>query len=196
MTYIIPRWEYRIFAEKLNEVEAKIREFSELENTKQSSEVYLISAAANEHNVKVRDSNLDIKKLMDQNDGFEQWHPIHKSPFPINSDIITNELFPALNAKVPAMERTEYTFQQFIDELIIRHPQLYIVQVSKVRHTFFVNDCKTEVADVVINNAEIRTVSIESEDIEKLKMTAKMLGISTYENENYIKAIKKTIGMV
>jgi len=195
MIHIIPRWEFRIFAEKFDDVETKIRELSELDNNKQSSEVYLISSATNDYNVKVRDSHLDIKKLNEEKSGFEQWHPIHNSSFPIESDVINNELFPALKSIAPQMDRTEYTFQQFIDELIIRHPDLYIVQVSKVRYTFYINDCKTEIADVVINNAEIRTASIESEDIDKLMETKKMIGMENYENVNYVKAIKRTIGM-
>lgn len=195
MTDIIPRWEFRIFAGKLADVESKIREYSEPENTKQSPEVYIISNSNNEYNVKVRDSSLDIKQLIEQKSGFEKWYPIHKSEFPLKSEIIKNEFFPALKANVPQIERNEYTFQQFLDELIIRHTELYIIQVSKVRHTFYINECKTEVADVVINNAEIRSASIESEDIDKLTYTRKLLGMENYENVNYIQAIKRTIGM-
>jgi len=192
----VNQWEYRIFADKFDEIEENIREHAELISTKQIMEVYFITNSNNDFDVKTSDNHLEINRVVTSDSGFEQWQPVHKKSFPLNADFIKSELFPVLNADAPPMQRDDYTFQQFLDELIIRHPALFIVQVSNVLYTFDVAGCAAEVADVVINNSKIRTVCIRSEDTQKLNQTSKYLGIGSYENVNYIKAIKKVIGII
>ncbi len=195
MTQIIPRWEFRVFIEDIDDVNKKIRALSEVEKTSESSEVYLISSTQNEINIKIRDNLLDIKKLTMQKSDLEQWQPILKNSFPMKSDVIKNNIFPLLNADIPELKRDEYTLEQFLDELVIRHRDLIIVQVSKKRYSFIINECMVEIADVLINNTPVSTACIESTEIDKILETKKMVTMEDYENVNYIKAIKRVIGM-
>jgi len=75
MEKIIPRWEYRVFAEDLGAVEGKIREH-EVTRVKESAEDYIVCRSSG-NNVKVRDGLLDIKQLENTNeDTLEQWMPV------------------------------------------------------------------------------------------------------------------------
>ena len=75
------------------------------------------------------------------------------------------------------------------------HKDLSAVQVFKQRYGFTVNECMTEIADLLINGAAIRTVAVESSDAEAVLRAKDVLGLTEYENVNYLLAIKRIIGM-
>ena len=115
MEKIIPRWEWRTFGESFGEAEKRFAAFTP-EKVRESAEVYILSAVSND-NTKVRDLLMDIKTLQQVNeDGLEQWKPIMKGAFPLPVAEIAN-VFAAFRVQPPAFARTEYTLQQFIDEL-------------------------------------------------------------------------------
>jgi hypothetical protein len=58
-----------------------------------------------------------------------------------------------------------------------------------------VNECITEYAELLINGASIKTVSVESTDVEAILETKKLLRLEEYENVNYLRAIKRIIGL-
>jgi hypothetical protein len=104
--------------------------------------VYIVSAANNENNTKIRDLKMDIKELVEVKQDLERWNPRLKGEFPMQIDVI-----------------------------------------------------RDEIAQLLINGAAIQTVAVELEDVNSVLEAKKMLGLTDYENVNYLLAIKRVIGM-
>ena len=64
MTDIKPRYEFRIWAESLSNLQDKLRQLAAPVRTEASKETYLISAATDRCNAKIRDDLMDIKILV------------------------------------------------------------------------------------------------------------------------------------
>lgn len=195
MDGIIPRFEFRTFAQNFGMVETKMRKLSKCEGIRESSEVYIVSETNNENNTKIRDIKMDIKTLIRKKEGLEQWDPRMKGEFPMKRDIIRDEVFPAFGVEFPDFKRNEYTLDQYLNEIIVPHPQLAAVNVFKRRFAFNINGCITEIAELLINGAAIQTVAVELEDINAILGAIETLGLNEYENVNYLLAIKRVIGM-
>jgi len=195
VSQIIPRYEFRTFAQNFGIVETKMRRLSRCEQIRESSEIYIVSAANNENNTKIRDGKMDIKVLVETKQGLERWNPRMKGEFPMKTEIIRNEVFPAFGVPEPEFKRAEYTLDQYLDEIIIPHPQLAAVRVFKRRFAFTINGCITEIAHLLINGAAIQTVAVELEDVAAILKAIDMLGLTEYENINYLLGIKRIIGL-
>ena len=195
MSEIIPRYEFRTFAQNFGLVETKMRKYSKCEMIRESAEIYIVSSANDVNNTKIRDDKMDIKELVDKKKGLERWNPRMKGVFPMKTETIKNEVFPAFGVEVPGFKRDEYTLEQYLDELILPHNQLTAVRVFKRRFAFTVNGCITEIAHLLINGAAIQTVAVELEDVAAILKAMDMLGLTEYENINYLLAIKRIIGM-
>lgn len=195
MTEIKPRFEFRAFAQNLGIVEEKMRFLSPVEKIRESLEIYLMSAGNNENNTKIRDNLMDVKVFVQQKKGLEQWNPRMKGEFPISVDVIKNDVFPAFGVAMPKFARDVYTLGQYIQEIIQPHPDLVAVNVFKRRFAFTINECIAEIAEVYINGAKIMTANLESVDVDAILEAKKMTGLDSYENVNYLLAIKRMIGM-
>ena len=195
MAQIIPRYEFRTFAQNFGMVETKMRKLSQCSLIRESQEVYIVSSANNENNTKIRDTKMDIKELVEKKQGLERWNPRMKDEFPMPTDVIRNDVFPAFAVEAPEFRREIYTIDQYLGEVITPHPELTAVSVFKRRFAFTINGCITEIAQLLINGAAIQTVAVELEDIDAILEAKEMLGLTEYENVNYLLAIKRIIGM-
>lgn len=195
MNEIKPRFEFRTFAQNFGMVETRMRKLSELDKIRESSEIYIMSAGNSENNTKVRDALMDIKVFVKSEKGLEQWNPRMKGSFPMKATEIAEKVFPAFGVEVPEFKREEFTLDQFINEIIRPHKDLVPVRVVKRRFGFMVNECITEYAELLINGASIKTVAVESTDVDGILKAKEMLGLGDYENVNYLRAIKRIIGM-
>jgi hypothetical protein len=192
---IIPRYEFRTFAQNFGIVESNLRKLSRCEIIRESSEIYIVSAANDENNTKIRDNKMDIKVLVEKKKGLEQWNPRMKGEFPMKKEIIQRDVFPAFSVTEPQFNRDEYTLEQYLEEIIIPHEQLAPVSVFKRRFAFTINGCITEIAQLLINGAAIQTVAVELENVDAILKAIDILGLNDYENINYLLAIKRIIGM-
>ncbi len=195
MGEIIPRYEFRAFAQNFGMVETKMRKLSKCAMIRESAETYIVSAGNNQNNTKIRDAKMDIKELVEIKDGLERWNPRMKGEFPMSAEMLTKEVFPAFQVEMPALKRDEYTLEQYLSEVIIPHPDLAAVSVFKRRFAFTINGCITEIAQLLINGAAIQTVAVELEDIQAILKAKEILGLTEYENVNYLLGIKRVIGM-
>jgi hypothetical protein len=195
MQAIIPRYEFRAFAQNFGLIEEKIRKFSRLEKFRESSEIYILSHGNNENNVKIRYDVLDIKVFVKEEKGLQQWNPRLKAGFPMKIEVIRDDVLPALGAAVPEFNRSAYTLEQFLEDILTPHPQLALARIFKRRFGYVINDCISEIAELLINGAAIKTMALESTDIEAVLEAKKMLGLQEYENVNYLLAIKRILGM-
>ena len=178
MTEILPRYEFRAFAQNFGMVETKMRRLAKCEQIRESAEIYIISAANSENNTKIRDRKMDIKVFVEKREGLEQWNPRMKGEFPMKAEVLRKEVFPAFGVAEPGFQREEYGLQEYLDEIIFPHPQLTAVNVFKLRFAFTVNGCITEIADLLINGAAIRTVAVEHTDIGAILKAKEMLGLA------------------
>lgn len=195
MADIQPRFEFRTWAQCFGRVVEKMRTLSRCEKIRESAETYIVSAANNRNNTKIRDKLMDIKALVAERDGLEQWNPRMKGAFPIDAGILRTQVFPAFDVEMPPLARDSYTLDQYLGEVIRPHRDLAAVSVFKRRFAFTVNGCITEHAEILINGAAIQTVAVESTDVAAILEAKRMLGLGEYENVNYLRAIKRVIGM-
>jgi exopolyphosphatase/guanosine-5'-triphosphate,3'-diphosphate pyrophosphatase len=193
MEKIIPRWEYRVFAEDLGAIESKIRAH-EVTREKESAEDYIVCRVSG-NNVKVRDGLLDIKQLENVNDDtLEQWMPVMKVGFPCPADDVAR-IFSAFDLARPEMKRDEYTYDQFIDEVVGGSEELEVVKVTKKRQGFMIREVIVEVAEVTFDGVAMKTAAAEHIDPSLVMELVRELGLDALPNVNYIKAMKTAVGM-
>jgi hypothetical protein len=193
MEEIIPRWEWRTFTNDLGKAEENIRKHAE-EKTRESSEVYILSEVSMD-NTKVRDNLMDIKTLQQVNeDRLEQWLPIMKGKFPLPV-LEIEKVFKCFKVALPKFERTEYTFDQYIEEIIHPSKLLKAVNVYKKRTGFTINDCIVEIAEVKVDDKWIKTAAVEMVDPKLVIKTVKELELDRFPNINYLRGLKNLVGM-
>jgi hypothetical protein len=194
-----PRFEFRTFGQDFEEQAYKMSRLSvpvpEKVWERESDEIYILSRTNDINNTKIRDGKMDIKTFVQTKDGLEQWNPLMKGEFPIKAEVLKNDVFPAFQVEMPALEKDEYTLEEFL-AMIDAHQDLQAVKVHKERYGYMVNDTICEVGDVLINGAHVVTINSESTEIEDIKKTLKDVGLEGVENINYLQAIKRVIGMI
>lgn len=194
MNHRIPRWEWRTFNKNLDEIEEQIRSLGNPRN-KKSKELYILSSKSND-NIKIRNKIIDIKSLIKYNPDtkLEQWTVLTKSAFPIQiNDLVL--VFKAFKLNLPYLEKDEYTYLEFINELTGNIPELTIKNVVKNRNIYLTDNVIVEIAEVKFDALETRTIAVEHTDPEKVLLTLKKLRLTDYENVNYIKALKRTFNL-
>ncbi|HEX9252559.1 MAG TPA: hypothetical protein VF870_09970 [Ignavibacteriaceae bacterium] len=193
MENIVPRWEWRTFTNDLSTAEENIRKHPE-GKTRESDEVYILSEVSMD-NTKVRDNLMDIKTLQQVNeDKLEQWLPIMKGTFPLPVSEI-EKVFKCFKVALPKFERTEYTFQQYLDEVIKPSKLLKAVNVHKKRTGFTINNTIVEIAEVTVDGKVIKTAAVEMEDPTLVIKTVRELELDKFPNINYLRGLKNLVGM-
>jgi hypothetical protein len=193
---VIPRYEFRIFGNNLTDFELKIKELSEIEMTRQMDSVYLLTPWKRKNNIKIREGVMDIKNLEQEYKGLQQWNPVLVGEFPIMASVIKSVVFPALGIESPVFERKEYTLKQFVEEVVTIDPDLAVAYVWKTRHAYTIGGCITEIAEIKVNGAAIKTICIEAEDPAKVIEAKKIIGIGQeIENVSYPLALKRIMGL-
>jgi hypothetical protein len=194
-----PRFEFRTFGQDFTDASYIMSRLSVPVPKKvwerRSSEIYIMSRTNDVNNTKIRDGKMDIKTYVQTIDGLEQWNPLMKAEFPIPKATLENDVFPAFQVEMPALTQDTYTYEEFM-AMIDAHEDLQGVKVDKHRFGYMVNDTICEVGNVLINGAKVVTINSESTELEDILKTMKDVGISEYENLNYLQAIKRIIGWI
>ncbi len=194
MGEIIPRWEWRTFGKEFGVGEERIKAH-ELGTFKKSSEKYILSRNSNE-NCKIRDDLMDIKSLRQVNeDKLEQWYPTMKQSFPMKKEVIEDLFKNYFKVEVPVFERDEYTYDQYLEELVGKNPDLVIVNVYKERSIYTIEGTTVEIAETTFNGVANRTICVEHIDPALVMKVVRELGVEGYPNINYLKAMKMAVGM-
>jgi hypothetical protein len=194
-----PRFEYRTFGQNFDNAAKRMARFSQpipekvWERT--SEEIYILSRTNDINNTKIRDGKMDIKTYIQTVDGLEQWNPLMKGEFPMQMEMLKDEVFPAFQVTMPDFDKEVYTFEEFM-EMIRQHPDLQAVRVKKQRFGYMVNNTICEVANVFINGSKLVTINSESTEVADILKTVKDIQLEGVENINYLQAIKRVIGMI
>jgi hypothetical protein len=192
MSEIKPRYEFRIWSESLTPLQKKLGAMAQPRETK-SQETYLISAVTEKCNAKIRAELMDIKILIAEDRGLEQWKPIMKSGFPLGSAIIVEQVFPSLKVAAPKLAETEYSMHEFFSEVVAKEPKIAVVDVTKTRYQFNIGVCAAEYSNITINKVRRDTVAVESTDPNAVLQLVRELGINE-PNVSYIREIRRIIG--
>ena len=193
MEKIIPRWKWRTFGDDLTKGEENIKKYGNARH-RESKEIYILSKKSND-NTKIRDELMDIKSPIRINNktGLEQWTVLAKSAFPIHINDLAL-VYKAFGLKLPYLDKDEYSYEEYIKELIGKIPELKMINVEKNRHGYLIDDAIVEIAEVKFNEFTTKTIAVEHADMKVVLNTVKKLGLTEYENVNYIKAMKRTLG--
>ena len=191
MNEIKPRYEFRIWAEALASFHAKLGRLAQPKET-ESEETYLISRTTDKCNAKIRAALMDVKVLVAEDRGLEQWKPILKVGFPLESSLIAAPVFSSLELSPPPLLKSAYSLDEFLDT-VARTEGVAIVGVRKTRYQFSVGVCAAEYARVAINGVPRDTVAIESVEPDAVLRLLQELGIGE-ANTSYIREIKKVLG--
>jgi hypothetical protein len=194
-----PRFEFRSFGREFAAAHFRMSRLSmpvpEKVWERKSDEIYILSRTNDINNTKIRDGKMDIKTYVQTVDGLEQWNPLMKGEFPMKAEMLRNDVFPAFQVAMPALDKDVYTYEEFIG-IINQHPDLQAVKVRKERYGYMVNNTICEFAYVLVNGAQIVSVNSESTEVDDIKKTISDLGLEGVENINYLQAIKRVIGWI
>ena len=194
-----PRFEFRTFGQDFSESIGLMSELSipvpEKVRHRQSDEIYIVSHFNDSNNIKIRDSKIDIKTYVQTVKGLEQWNPLMKVEFPISSTKLNTDIFPSLQVELPRLTKDEYTISELL-EMIDNCLDLQAVRVQKERFGYMVNETICEVANVSINDTIVVSINSESTEIKNVLKTLDDVKLNHFENINYLKGIKRIIGMI
>src|SRR5208283_431613 len=109
------RYEFRIWAESLGGLKSRIEGMGRAARAESSEQIYLIAAATDSCNAKIRGALIDIKILSGTHGRLEQWRPVLKSGFPIEAAIIAEQIFPRLELQAPQLSKDRYIMDEFLE---------------------------------------------------------------------------------
>ena len=190
------RYEFRAFTRHLGRVEDRLRDAGTLKDIRESREIYIVSAANDDINVKLRAGLLDIKSRIGVQAGLEQWAPILKLELPLAASTLREQVLDRLGATALTLDRDHYGLDDLVEQVARPSPVLVPAQVHKCRWQFTLGDCMAEFAEVSINGAWMVTACVESVDPEAVSRAVSTLGLDAYDNESYLAAIKRVVGLI
>lgn len=193
MDRIVARWEWRTFGSDFGEAEDVIRGAATMR--KHLKERYVVSDASMA-TVKFRDHVVDVKLPLDLHaTGLEGWSPTFRSVFPLDEAVIRN-LFAAWNLRLPRLSSHAYTRDAVWNEIVEPNAALTPVEVIKQRHQGWLNRCIVEVTDVSFDGYATRSLAVISlDDPRDVVRTVRALGLSQYDNVNYVKALRHHVAL-
>ena len=191
MPPVVPRWEWRTFGDRFPAAEARL--LAAAFDLKVSREIYIVCASS-DANVKIRNDQIDVKRLQRVERDLELWSPVLKATFPIGADVVAL-VFEHWAMAPPALERPAYTLKEFLAEIVGPVRLLHAVDVAKERRGATIDGCAVEIAKLTVHVQTVETVAVEKDDPDRVLRTVRSLGLSGYRNENYVKALKRMLGV-
>lgn len=188
-----PRYEWRAWSGRLDDVAVRIRAVSNPSERSSSAEGYIVSQKPGV-NAKVRADRLDIKALLTVTDGFQQWGVAVKVQFPVTADSLAGQILPLLGVAPVPLGRANYFSEDLFEEVVKPHPDLAGVEVEKRREFYTVNGCVAELAEVTITGRQFQTAAIESVDLESLRHARHLTGLDRHENVSYPEMLRRCLG--
>ena len=100
-----------------------------------------------------------------------------KEEFPLKMEIIRDEVFPVLGVAIPEFKRIEFALTQYLEDIVNPHREWVIARVFKRRFGYRIDGCTSEIAELLINGAAIKTLAVESVNVEEVLKAKEMLGL-------------------
>jgi hypothetical protein len=184
--YAPARFEYRIWGQAFPELPSP-------DQTPESREVYLVPAAVDGSNAKIRREALEIKRLLGVHAGLQHWLPALRCPLPLPAAVIEEHLCPELGVAPPALRRASYDLAQFLAEVASALAGVRAVSLVKRRRSFEVAGSRAERTRVTIGEATLESVAIEAERFELAAPATDELKLRGAPNLDYVSAIRRIL---
>jgi exopolyphosphatase/guanosine-5'-triphosphate,3'-diphosphate pyrophosphatase len=186
-------WEWRMFGAEFGAADATFAAL-EPELVEESDEIYLL-APGTDAGVKIRAGRMEIKQLERVDEaGLERWWLALSEPFPLPPDE-ADRVCAALGVTAPPPARDAFSLDELLPLLAPAKSRVRTVMVHKLRRHYTVNDCRSEVTEVIAEGEMTRTLAIEAQDAARVIAAVRELGLSTRENIPYPRWLKAVVGM-
>lgn len=190
------RFEFRVWGDRLSAYQDRLAAIAAPSEPSESAETYILSRTTDAAGVKIRNGMLDIKLMIEQLGRLERWRPVLKAPFPLDSRLIVEQVFPSLGVATPHIAQPSYTDSDSIRDLVRPHRDLELVEVVKIRRQFELEDCTAEFAEVgIAGGARSETVQVESDNPATVLRAIAKLGLNSQTNISYVRYLKMMTGM-
>ena len=171
---IVPRWEWRIFEPS---ADAELRLSALKPDREQRSDEHYLLSLNSDASVKVRDGNIDVKRLIAVEDrGLEQWMPVMNSSWPLVRDDV-RDVVDTVGGAPRTLDRDAYDQQAFVDEVVTPDPSLLVVAVHKHRVHYTIGGCMAELSELQADGHVTRTIAVESTDPDRVVSAVGELGL-------------------
>lgn len=157
-------------------------------------ETYILSSVTNA-NVKMRAGVLDVKtRIADTFEGYQIFQPAAKYQFPMTAEDLSSAAgFLGITMRLSAHE-SAISPDEFLKSAGAQ-PSLRLVTISKERFGFTIDGVICEYGRVYLNGAMLETACVESEHPELMADVIGGLGLSKFENTNYVDIASRVIGL-
>ncbi len=180
------RFEYRIWGAAFPELPAP-------DQVPASPEVYLLPAAVDGVNVKIRGGALEIKRLLSRRAGLQHWLPALRCPLPLPAAVIERQLCPALGVAPPPLVRPSYDLDRLLHEVASAWPGVQSVSLVKRRRAFEVAGARAERTRVELGTLAIESIAVEAEAFEAALRATTELGLARAPNLDYVAALRRLL---
>jgi exopolyphosphatase/guanosine-5'-triphosphate,3'-diphosphate pyrophosphatase len=192
-----PRYEFRIWADDLGAQRRRLDASGVHQRSAESTEIYLLSRTTDCCNAKIRNGLLDVKRLLRELRGLQQWTPLLKAPFPLDAATLAT-CFSCLAGGAPPHLATVATQDAFLREVIAPSRLLVAAEIAKRREVFTLDGCIAEFAAVsaaAFPGTVRHSIALESDDPERVLALAAELEIEAYPNRSYVQELKQRLGV-
>lgn len=145
--------------------------------------------------VKAREAAFDVKQLVGEDGGLQQWTPQVKTAFPLSMDELAPWLEQAFGISGEATAGDETLGQEDLERLLIAHRAARVIRVHKARRRYELSGLLAEHTVVTLEGAKrSETVAVEGARCETVKTALGLLGIADMRNESYPIALARLTG--
>ena len=180
MAEILPRWEWRTFAQAVPSADAVFDAMTPA-SVEESDELYLLVPGGD--TVKVRDGLMDIKVLRETDaHALQRWEPILKAQFPLDA-AAARTVFEGLRTPLPFIPPDGLT----LDAVVAAADSgaaggLRAVPVHKRRIRYAVGGCQAERSVIEAGGHRATSIAVESTDPAAVVAAVDSLGLQDYCN--------------
>lgn len=186
------RFEYRIFAPRLDEVEQRLRALAEEGDDEAREEIYLVGARP-DRNVKVRDGAIEVKALREERHGLERWEPLPAHELPVEGDWVRDALASHLGLERLTAPREAYDLDTLAEEVIEPTRDVTGLRVRKERRHFSADGARAELTRVELAGRTLQTAAVESADVREASRWVRRLGLDAWPNTSYVRCIQQCL---
>jgi hypothetical protein len=180
------RFEYRIWAARFPELPAP-------DLMPASAEVYLLPAAVEGINAKIRGGALEIKRLLGVRAGLQEWLPAFRCPLPLPAAVVERELCPALGIVPPTLTQPSYGLEPLLEVLASSGSGVRGLRLVKRRRPFEVATARAERTRVEVGAHTIESVAIEAEAFEAARRAVAELELERATNLDYGATLRRLL---
>ena len=189
------RYEFRTFGQNLDKLISPCYELPEASEAKLSKEIYFLTRDNSKYNIKIRNHTLDVKKLLSIQCRYELWTPHCTKELPIDKLWANKHLADFLNFISFNIAKDSLASEKEVVQELSAYKEVFIIYVDKVRKRIVDDEVFIEWSEVFFNGARLESICIESYNLDSLKKIDDKLNLGSFENLNYVRAIKKIIGI-